>query len=111
MQLNVQLHPKQYRTFMKGGSIQLSKLQLSDDYEPTKRAYPTTINLNEDGAKKYMKSKRLLKGVRVTNMMHTGGSFLVQSEMLLKMLEMILKKVQIILVDKFLNLQIILVKC
>ena len=75
MQLNVQLQPKQYRTFMKGGSIQLSRLQLSDDYEPTKRAYPTTINLNEDGSKKYMKSKRLLKGVRVTNMMHTGGSF------------------------------------
>ena len=73
MNVQMKLQPKQYRSFMKGGSIQLSKAQLSDDYEPAKKYHNTTIQLNQQGMKKLLKAKRLGKGFRVSNMMHSGG--------------------------------------
>ena len=74
--MQFKLQPKQYKSFINGGSIQLSKLQLLDDYEPSKNYKNTLINLNDVGMKKYNQSSRLNKGFRVGNNMHNGGSLL-----------------------------------
>ena len=74
--MQFKLQPKQYKSFINGGSIQLSKLQLLDDYEPSKNYKNTLIHLNDSGIKKYNQSSRLNKGFRINNNMHSGGSLI-----------------------------------